>query len=63
MRYLMAVGALALLTACANQYGPDQGPNYVKPGAANLNLNYLSLSDRNVACAPAGERRCTTSRH
>ena len=59
MRYLMAVAALALLTACANQYGPDQGPNYVKPAAANLNLNYLSLSDRDVACTRTGAHHCT----
>jgi hypothetical protein len=58
MRYLMVVGALALLAGCANQYG-NQGPNYVKPEAASLNLNYLSLTDRDGACAPAGERRCT----
>jgi hypothetical protein len=57
MRYLLAAGALVLLTGCGATTS-NEGPNYVKPEAAALNLNYISLTDRTLACQGVEHPAC-----
>jgi hypothetical protein len=55
MRWIV-LGALTLLTACGSQFEPS-GPNYVRPDAAGLDLNRMSLTVP-PACASASPGEC-----
>ena len=45
---LVVACASALLAGCGYSYN-NYGPAYVQPGAASLDLNYISLTDCRLA--------------
>jgi len=56
MRWIVLC-ALTLLAGCGYQYGSD-GPTYVRPEAASLDLDFLSLTE---PCKPGPGETCSDS--
>lgn len=49
MKVVLSVLVLTFVAGCGN-YNVNTGPYYVKPEAADLDLNYISLTAKSPAC-------------